>query len=318
MGMPGRKYSAGSEYRYVFNGKEKDNSIGEGNLDFGERMYDNRLGRWLSLDPLQKKYPGESHYVFVSNNPLFYKDADGREKVVTITTLNKDGSKSVLKMVDKNYFYYHTAKSTFSTAYQDRDHKESIALNYTIDNRAESTIITYNSYAYDINTNYTLAERTGDWLKGFFKDPPRKYGWTMTGGGDGVSPQAQLEWDSNLPKAQYSESIGNITGLLDAASAWREFSPLTKDGDEFKHELMQFTERDDVRQFLEMTDNWVDAFTTLKSSITTNSAFTSSNVPDSSAVHCLACKGNFVKNPNGTASPDTSLNQAKDTVVNHE
>ena len=53
MTMPGRKYSqANSGYRYGFNGKELDNSTGEGNLDFGARMYDARIGRFKSIDPL--------------------------------------------------------------------------------------------------------------------------------------------------------------------------------------------------------------------------------------------------------------------------
>lgn len=41
-------------------------------------MYDSRLGRWMSLDPLAAKYPGMSPYNFVANNPLYYKDPDGR------------------------------------------------------------------------------------------------------------------------------------------------------------------------------------------------------------------------------------------------
>ncbi|QLH44307.1 MAG: hypothetical protein HWD58_00920 [Bacteroidota bacterium] len=46
----------GDDYRFGFNGQEKDNEIkGTGNsLAFEARIYDNRLGRWLSLDPLQK------------------------------------------------------------------------------------------------------------------------------------------------------------------------------------------------------------------------------------------------------------------------
>jgi RHS repeat-associated protein len=45
-------------YRFGFNGQEKDDEVKvEGNsLDFGARIYDSRLGRWLSLDPLQAKY----------------------------------------------------------------------------------------------------------------------------------------------------------------------------------------------------------------------------------------------------------------------
>lgn len=54
--MPGRTYSATNSYRYGFNGKEKDNDIkGEGNqLDFGARIYDPRISRFLSLDPMSK------------------------------------------------------------------------------------------------------------------------------------------------------------------------------------------------------------------------------------------------------------------------
>lgn len=56
MQMTGRKFSAGSEYRFGFNGKEKDDdTYGNGNeYDYGDRIYNPRIGRWLSLDPLQK------------------------------------------------------------------------------------------------------------------------------------------------------------------------------------------------------------------------------------------------------------------------
>jgi RHS repeat-associated protein len=47
--------------------------------DFGARMYDARLGRWLSLDPLAAKYPQLSPYNFCNNNPVIYTDFDGRD-----------------------------------------------------------------------------------------------------------------------------------------------------------------------------------------------------------------------------------------------
>ena len=79
MTMPGRKFSSSSSsYRYGFNGKELDNSTGEGNLDFGARIMDVRLGRWLSVDPLQTKYPSLSPYNFCGNNPIFFVDPDGK------------------------------------------------------------------------------------------------------------------------------------------------------------------------------------------------------------------------------------------------
>ncbi len=70
----------GDQYRFGFNGMEKDNEMkGLGNsLDFGARMYDSRVGRWLSLDPLAGKYPSVSPYAFVANNPIKFIDPDGR------------------------------------------------------------------------------------------------------------------------------------------------------------------------------------------------------------------------------------------------
>ena len=80
MTMPGRSYSSGSGYQYGFNGKRKDNEIyGEGNAyDFGARIQDPRLMRWLSVDPLQADYSGLSPYCYVMNSPLSAVDPDGK------------------------------------------------------------------------------------------------------------------------------------------------------------------------------------------------------------------------------------------------
>ena len=46
-------------YRFGFNGKEKDNNgeLGLTNYDYGFRIYNPGLGRFLSVDPLTKSYP---------------------------------------------------------------------------------------------------------------------------------------------------------------------------------------------------------------------------------------------------------------------
>ncbi|HRO45693.1 RHS repeat-associated core domain-containing protein [Agriterribacter sp.] len=85
--MPGRTYSnAGAKYKYGFNGKENDNEVkGEGNiLDFGERIYDPRLGRWFSIDQKMNKYPNLSPYNFSANNPIVNADIDGRDYILKI------------------------------------------------------------------------------------------------------------------------------------------------------------------------------------------------------------------------------------------
>jgi RHS repeat-associated protein len=80
--MSARSFNA-PEYKYGFNGKEKDDetSVGGGSYDFGARIYDSRLGRWLSLDPLMTKYPSLSPYNFSENNPVFFNDPDGRDAI---------------------------------------------------------------------------------------------------------------------------------------------------------------------------------------------------------------------------------------------
>lgn len=78
--QPGRNYNVGT-YRYGFNGKENDNDEkGEGNQqDYGMRIYDPRLGRFLSVDPLTKEYPELTPYQFASNRPIDGVDLDGEE-----------------------------------------------------------------------------------------------------------------------------------------------------------------------------------------------------------------------------------------------
>lgn len=79
--MPGRTYSATSAYRYGFNGKEQDSAInGNGvDYDYGMRVYDARICRFLSVDAIAKEYPELSTFQFASNTPIFGIDRDGKE-----------------------------------------------------------------------------------------------------------------------------------------------------------------------------------------------------------------------------------------------
>ncbi|MHA4808141.1 RHS repeat-associated core domain-containing protein [Flavitalea flava] len=81
MPMPGRTFSNGT-YRYGFNGKENDNEVkGIGDqIDYGMRVYDPRLGRFLSVDPLTFKYPFYTPYQYAGNKPVWKIDVDGLEE----------------------------------------------------------------------------------------------------------------------------------------------------------------------------------------------------------------------------------------------
>jgi RHS repeat-associated protein len=81
MQMPGRQSSliAGDEHRYGHNGEEMDNEVsGHGNTyAYLNRMYDPRLGRFMSPDPMADLFPSKSPYVFVCNNPILLVDQEG-------------------------------------------------------------------------------------------------------------------------------------------------------------------------------------------------------------------------------------------------
>jgi RHS repeat-associated protein len=94
--MPGRNFSL-SSYRYGFNGKEND---GESETqDYGMRINDFKLGRFLSVDPLKTQCPMLTPYQFASNSPISGIDLDGLE-------------------------YYYAADGKFIGQGGDRDNKE--------------------------------------------------------------------------------------------------------------------------------------------------------------------------------------------------
>ncbi|MEZ5034841.1 MAG: RHS repeat-associated core domain-containing protein [Chitinophagaceae bacterium] len=78
MDMPGRQYSAGNGYRYGFNGKEKDTEEPV-QYDYGFRIYDPRLVRFKSVDPIARDYPWYTPYQFAGNTPIQAIDLDGGE-----------------------------------------------------------------------------------------------------------------------------------------------------------------------------------------------------------------------------------------------
>jgi RHS repeat-associated protein len=99
--MPSRSYQdAGySKYRYGFNGKENDEDIGEGVMDFGERLQNTKVGRWTTIDPLADKYASLSPYAYVANSPIQAIDPDGR-LIIFVNGLRMGASDSDQGRVD--------------------------------------------------------------------------------------------------------------------------------------------------------------------------------------------------------------------------
>ncbi len=100
--MAGRTFNSTAS-RIGFGGYEKDNEIsGSGNAyDFEGYGYDPRIGRRKGLDPLAKKYPDDSPYMYSGDSPISIADNDGKSKTYYITKIAKDGTTTTLKVVEK-------------------------------------------------------------------------------------------------------------------------------------------------------------------------------------------------------------------------
>jgi RHS repeat-associated protein len=65
------------KYRFGYNGKEDDDEWAK--QDYGFRISDPRIGRFLSVDPISNQYPELTPYQFAGNMPIWASDLDGLE-----------------------------------------------------------------------------------------------------------------------------------------------------------------------------------------------------------------------------------------------
>ena len=170
MVMVGRSWSVGSEYRYSFNGKEQDpETYGDGNIyDYGFRVYDPRLGRFFSVDPLTKSYAWYTPYQFAGNTPIQAIDIDGLEEfIIHYETFENSKGEAILYKVNHRYL----------TQAERGNHNPST---FMIDNATTSSsiIITKydkkylerNSKTHGVGTNYLENEAYKRTISQFRKD----------------------------------------------------------------------------------------------------------------------------------------------------
>lgn len=137
---------------FGFNGQEKENDISGidgGHLVFEYRIHDARIGRFLSIDPLEKEYPWNSTYAFAENRVIDGIDLEGREwERVT----DKNGN-----ITGANWVGYNddgTAKAgSFPAVAWTTQGESSTTLNYTTinkgaDGKMTGSITTLNTNEY--------------------------------------------------------------------------------------------------------------------------------------------------------------------------
>ena len=91
---------------YGFNGKENDKDFGTAGLtqDYGFRLYNPAIAKFLSVDPLAPSYPFLTPYQFASNRPIDCIDLDGLEQLKMVInsepTTTKSGSALITIKLD--------------------------------------------------------------------------------------------------------------------------------------------------------------------------------------------------------------------------
>jgi len=177
-----------NEYRFGFNGKEKDNEVkGIGNQqDYGMRIYDPRIGRFLSVDPLFKSYAWYTPYQFAGNKPISCIDLDGLEDYLVINYYDGKSymGKSIIILSDDMKVDINSHKVVYTSMY----------LNSSEENKKffKEPIYLQNRLIYDRNKNNKFF--SGTWEKSFRKEDQK------------MIDEGLKSWD-NYKKTNYADKF---------------------------------------------------------------------------------------------------------------
>ena len=154
-----------------FTGHEKESDLAEGIYTTEYRLYDARVGRWLSVDPLFEKYVGMSPYNYCMLNPVMMVDPDGRkvdisgltEEQATIYNDNIVAQREGSPLFNKLYTALENSEIVYSIKVGETQdnvdgqfNKKDNSITFSdIKNSAETAVIAEEFFhAYQLSENY--------------------------------------------------------------------------------------------------------------------------------------------------------------------
>lgn len=143
MVTPERSYTAGSQYRYGFNGQERSSEVDQtGNINTAQFWeYDSRIGRRWNVDI--KRNASVSDYACLANNPIWFSDPRGDTAAVRV-------KKNEYRYVDNHWIDAKTRKVVNLGEFKDGQAKQ------LMENYSElNTIEDYSPNTTKINASLT-------------------------------------------------------------------------------------------------------------------------------------------------------------------
>lgn len=100
----------GRDHKYGYGYKEEQDELGLEWMDFHARNYDAVLGRWMNINPLSEMTPFVSTYTYVLNNPILFKDPDGKRVYTNSEEAQLILTNTLTELLGDNHGFYFDKK----------------------------------------------------------------------------------------------------------------------------------------------------------------------------------------------------------------
>ena len=173
----GKRWEGNNFQPYLYNGKELDQMHGLEWYDYGARMYESGIGRFMTMDPLCEKYYNISPYAYCGNDPVNRTDPDGKDWYSSLDSIGSDGGQTIWQ-TQIHYTDYtsqeqmdnHKINGTYmgeTVVLFDGFYDEKLGTNNTLDGPSSkhAIAIVYGANGADDITSYTAYTMTSDFEK---------------------------------------------------------------------------------------------------------------------------------------------------------
>jgi RHS repeat-associated protein len=179
---------------YLYHGNELQDALNLGWLDYGSRMYESSIARWMVTDPMADKFQDISPYAYALNNPVIFIDPDGESPISIFAKQAlkygiKKAAKEFIESQIKKRISEYVGKKVFSRAFAKTLLKDADDLLTTLDSEWWEYVIEVIPVAGDVYGAASLGKKGADLWKGLKKleDKVQKLGnWANRWGEKGA------------------------------------------------------------------------------------------------------------------------------------